>query len=137
MNERKAKPLQVELSTCIAVTVCGLNLHNSFLPDTVWALLFPVVAILGLIHCIVVLFLDMTKGTEQELAREERDERNLMIQDRASWFCWRVENVLLIVVWACFVLFSPLDRVNYVLYWIIILRYWLFFATRWWMNRKY
>ena len=60
-----------------------------------------------------------------------------MIQDRASWFCWRVENVLLIVVWACFVLFSPLDRVNYVLYWIIILRYWLFFATRWWMNRKY
>ena len=77
MNERKAKPLQVELSTCIAVTVCGLNLHKSFLPDTVWACLFPVVAILGLIHCIVVLFLDM----EQELAREERDERNLMIQD--------------------------------------------------------
>lgn len=137
MNERKAKPLRGELSTCIAVTVCGLNMHKSFLPDTLWARLFPVLIILGLVLCIVMLFLDMTKGTEQELAREERDERNLMIQDRASWFCWRAENVLLLVVWACFLLFSPLEWVSYVLYWIIILRYWLFFATRWWMNRKY
>lgn len=137
MNERKAKPLRVELSTCIAVTVCGLNMHKSFLPDTLWARLFPVLTILGLVLCIVMLFLDMTKGTEQELAREAQDERNLMLQDWAAWFCRKIESVVWIATWIGVSLFTNLNTISYALYWIIILRYWLFFATRWWMNRKY
>ena len=144
MSERKAKPLRADLITCISVTVCGLNLHRSYLPDALWTRLFPVLAILGGLLCILALFLDITKGTEEELEREAQDERNLMIQDRASWFCWRAENVLLIVAWAGLILFMRQDFTNhalywmsYVLYWVIILRYWFFFVTRWWLNRKY
>ena len=140
MSERKVKPLRAELVTCIAITVCGLNLHKSFFPHTLWTRLFPVFAIVGMILCILLWFLDFTKGTEEELEREKRDERNLVIQDRASWFCWRVENVLLITVFGVCPLFLRYEityTISYVLYWIILLRYWLFFATRWWMNRNY
>ena len=140
MSERKAKPLRAELITCIGVTISGLNMHKLFLPHALWARLFPVFAIVGMILCILLWFLDLTKGTEEELEREKRDERNLAIQDRASWFCWRVENVLLITAFGACILFLRYEityTISYVLYWIIILRYWLFFAARWRMNQKY
>ncbi len=137
MKNRLAKPLREELITCVAVTVFGINMHKGVFSNELWLRVFPILSILGLGLCVLMLFLDVTKGSEKELGREMRDERNLMIQDQASRFCWRAENVLLILVWAGFALFSSLYVVSYVLYWTIILRYWLSFLTRWWMNRRY
>lgn len=140
MKDRKAKPLRTELITCISITVCGMSMNRSLLPSTLWQRITPFVLILGIILCVWMLILDWTKGTEAELEREEQDERNLMILDRASWFCWRVENVLLITAFAACILFLRYEityAISCVLYWIIILRYWLLFAARWWMNRKY
>lgn len=140
MKDRKAKPLRTELITCISVTVCGMNMNRSLLSNTLWLRIAPFVLILGIILCVWMLILDWTKGTKEELEREEQDERNLMIQDWASWFCWRVENVLLITALVVCILFLHYEityTICFVLYWIVILRYWLFFAARWWMNRKY
>ncbi len=130
MNERKAKPLREELIACITLLVCGAGIHRYYVPQIV-------VVVLGLVLCIWMFMLEVTKGTPEELDREARDERNLMLQDRAAWFCRKVENVLWIVGWIAVSLFTELDTISYVIYWIIILRYWLFFLTRWWMNRKY
>lgn len=130
MNERKAKPLREELLACIALLVCGANMHRYFVP-------IAVIVVLGLALCIWSFILEVTKGSPEELDREARDERNLMIQDRAAWFCRKVENILLIVVWIGVSLYTEQYTLSYVIYWIIMLRYWLFFASRWWMNRKY
>ena len=130
MKPRKAKPLREELIACISMLVCGVSMHRAFAPETV-------IAIVGIALCVWMFVLEVIKGSPEELDREARDERNLMIQDRASWFCRKVENAVWIVAWIGISLFTELDTVSYALYWIIVLRYWLFFFLRWWLNRKY
>lgn len=130
MKPRKAKPLREELIACISLLLCGAGVHRHYVPQTV-------VVVLGLALCIWMLVLESTKGSLEELDREARDERNLMLQDRAAWFCRKIESLVWIAAWIGVSLFTELNTISYALYWIIILRYWLFFATRWWMNRKY
>ncbi len=44
---------------------------------------------------------ELSPNEQKEMDREERDERNRMLQERASWLCWQGETVLLTV---CFLL---------------------------------
>ena len=130
MKSRRAKPMREELISCITILICGAGIHRYYMPVSV-------IAVLGIPLCLWMLVLDVTKGSPEELDREARDERNLMLQDRAAWLCRKLENALWITVWIGISLYTELATISYAIYWIIILRYWLFFFLRWRLNRKY
>ena len=43
------------------------------------------------------IYLNMSEETQKLVDREERDERNRMLQERTSWLCWQGETVLFVL----------------------------------------
>lgn len=43
------------------------------------------------------IYLNMPEEAQKRVDREERDERNRMLQERASWLCWQGETVVFMV----------------------------------------
>ena len=60
---------------------------------------------------------------QRDVDREERDERNLMLRDRAAWLCWQGEEIVFAA--AVFVFLCVTDKVSWHvllligLFWII------------------
>ncbi len=60
-----------------------------------------------------------------------------MIQAKAALFCQKVEDWGLILLFALFALVLDMREKAYMIYWFLFLRFCLYAATRWWMNRNY
>ena len=137
MNPRKARPLIDDLISCFCLVLIGLS-GAPFIPD--WLLSFKLPLILAL--CAAAFWLEwkrrrLPEADKQDMKRGEQDERNLMILDRACWLSSQIEDWALL---ALFVLCGAClhNRVlAYAFYWVLIARKFLFFAARWWLNRKY
>lgn len=75
---------------------------------------------------------------QARLDREDQDERNLMLRDRAAWLCWRGEEVLFAAglgIAYCMDLLVP--QILYPIFLLVLLRLTVYRLVRWWLNRKF
>ena len=60
-----------------------------------------------------------------------------MIQEKASYYSRQAEDLILIGLFAVFSIGFQRYEIGYAFMWFMIGRFWLSFAIRWWLNRKY
>ena len=78
----------------------------------------------------------MTPEEQREAKRENSDERSRMILDKATKYCWNIEDGLLLVGLVVFVFWNK-PAVYSVLYVVLAIRVLTCTALRWWLERKY
>lgn len=137
MKQRKARSLRGEFINCLCVTGAGINLFPVNFSLKLWSKLQPFAIGVSMLVFVVAFYLQFSGGSEEEVDREERDERNRMIQDISSDLGRKVETTILLAAYLIFGLFMKYYTIAIVLYWVLILRFWLYLLLRWWMNRKY
>ena len=129
----KNRPLKDDLLQCLCLLAIGLISYSPFIPEAIENILHPALFIL----LVVLLLVSLALEEQRDLARESRDERSLMIQSKAALLCHKAEDWGLLLLFTLFVLILDRREIGYVLYWVLVLRLCLFFAIRWWLNRKY
>lgn len=78
----------------------------------------------------------MTPEEQREAKRENSDERSRMIVDKATKYCWNIEDGLLLVGLVVFVFWNR-PAVYSVLYAVLTVRVLVCTTIRWWLERKY
>lgn len=138
----KNRPLKDDLLQCLCLLAIGLISYSPFIPEAIENILHPALFILLVVLLLVSLAQEqqrrnMSLEEQRDLARESRDERSLMIQSKAALLCHKAEDWGLLLLFTLFVLILDRREIGYVLYWVLVLRLCLYFAIRWWLNRKY
>lgn len=133
MKRRQA--LRDEGMACATMLFIGLSNTTSISRDLRHKI-FPFL-VLAMVLCLAAYWYQTSKYSQQELEREEQDERNRMIQEKASWYSRQIEDWALIALFAVFSLGLKRYEIAYTLLWFLIGRYLLSFGVRWWLNRKY
>lgn len=136
MSSKKVQPLIDDLLSGLCILCCGLT--APFISDEWNRFSFPLIAFI----LAAWMFLSwrrerLSEEEKRDVKRGESDERNLMVREKAAWLSSQLEYWLLIALF--FIFGIVLDRydIAFVFYWILIVRWFLFLAARWWMNRKY
>ena len=127
--------LRDEGMACVSMLFIGLT-NTTFIPRGLRHKMFPFLVV-AVVLCLAIYWYQLSQYSEQELTREGKDERNRMIQEKASWYSRRAEDWILIGLYAVFTLGFQQYTIGYSLLWFMIGRYVLSFCIRWWLNRKY
>lgn len=81
---------------------------------------------------------ELSPDEQKEIDREERDERNRMLQERTSWLCWQGETVLFTV---CFLFVSFVfelgSSVLLLVCGLYVARWWIYEAVYRRLDKKY
>lgn len=138
----KNRQLKDDLMQCLCMLAVGLGNYSPFIPERMKNFLGPILLVFLIIMLVAALGLeqqrrDLPPEEKRDLERESRDERSLMIQAKAALFCQKVEDWGLILLFALFALVLDMREKAYMIYWFLFLRFCLYAATRWWMNRNY
>ncbi|MCI8551380.1 MAG: hypothetical protein HFF56_00045 [Lawsonibacter sp.] len=131
MIRRKSTLFEQGLN-CIVMLVVGIVTAPVF-PYPLQHRLLPF-AILGLpLVCLA----DSWYRSKENIKRAQKDERNQMILDKAVWYCYQVEDWILIGLIAVFGVCFEQYELSQLLLWILVGRSVLTFCVRWWLSRKY
>ena len=139
---KESRAMQDDLISC--VTILGFSIF--YIPDHLelesW---HRTIMTVGLLFCIAEMILRlwrlrrnkrMTPEEQREAKRENSDERSRMILDKATKYCWSIEDALLLIGFVVFV-FREQPTVYSVLYAVLAVRILACTALRWWLDRKY
>ena len=74
---------------------------------------------------------------QRDLDRQWEDERGRMVERQAAYVCRRAEDFLLVGLYCLFNWKMGQPDAASVVFLFMVLRLILFFAVRWWLNRKY
>lgn len=137
---KDVRTMKDDLIQCLTLLLLGLGIWAPFIPKDIKEILMPALLVLYVGLGLASMWLRrrrrrLSPAEQRDLERESRDERAQMIRDRAAWYCWTVELLVLMAV-LCILVFSDCEFA-YVVYWITFAHYCLFIAMRWWLNRKY
>ncbi len=86
---------------------------------------------------ILIYLIQISRRSMKDIEREDRDERNRMIQEKASWYSRQAEDWTLLGLSVFFTVFLHEYKIGYALMFFMVGRYWLSFGIRLWLNRKY
>lgn len=120
---------------CVALLGFGIS-NAPFIPEKIRHTLFPFL-LLALVADLIVSCYWQAQHSKEDMKREQKDERNQMILERAVWYCHTAEDWLLLGLYAIFGLYLHQYEIAYTMYWILIGRFLFTFCARWWLNRKY
>jgi len=136
VKPKKVQSITSDLMGCFCILVCGLA--APFIPDELGSFACPLALLL------IVAYISMrlqrrrlSEADKRDMKRNETDERSLMILERAAWLSSEMEQWLLIGLFALFGLALSRMDIAYTIYWVIIVRRFLFVAARWWVDREY
>ncbi len=136
MKPKKVQPITDDLMGCFCILICGLA--APFIPERLENFALPLALLLLIVSIpLWVRRRRMPEADKRDMKRNETDERSLMILERAAWLSSMMEDWLLVGLFFIFGLLLSRRDVAYALYWILIVRRFLFVAVRWWVNRKY
>lgn len=121
--------------SCVILLVLGIS-NTSFVPPALRGGLDSVLLLIMILVALTVLSHEAARS-KKDIQREQKDERNQMILERAVWYCRQAEDWILLGLYAMFTLFLHKYEVANVILWILTGRSLLSFAIRWWLNRKY
>ncbi len=136
MKPKKVQPITDDLMGCFCILVCGLV--APFIPEELGSFARPLALLLIVVYISLRLQRRrLSEADKRDMKRNETDERSLMILERAAWLSSEMEHWLLVGLFALFGLVLSRMDIAYTLFWVIIVRRFLFVAARWWVNRKY
>lgn len=139
---RESKAMQNDLISCMTILGMGIFYISDHLELEPWHWTIMTV---GVVLSIAGMTLRlwrlrrndrMTPEEQREAKRENSDERSRMIVDKATKYCWNIEDGLLLVGLVVFVFWNR-PAVYSVLYAVLTVRVLVCTALRWWLERKY
>lgn len=150
MKQVNGKPKKWQWMLSVGLILTGLLLQLPPFPGVLRDRLAPPLLMSGFVVLLVLWrrvekFEDLPLEEQKEREREDRDERNQMIYEKAAWRCWQGETVLFIAAYILAGLFwekiPVINQTSPRIFSLLLLLYWIriliFELVRWWMNRKY
>ena len=81
---------------------------------------------------------ELSPEEQRDADREERDERNLMIRDRAAWLCWQGEEIVFAAAALVFLYITEVSwRVLLLIGLFGIVHMLAYTVVRRWLDKKY
>lgn len=139
---RENKALQDDLIACVSILGQSTFVVSANLKFKQWRLTIAAVGAVLLIAAMVLRAWRvrrnkrMTPEEQREAKRETSDERSQMLQSKAMEYFWQVENVLLLLALAVFIIRNQ-PAIYCVLYVALVVRTLGCTALRWWLEQKY
>ena len=139
---KESRAMQDDLISCVTILGFSIFYISDHLELEPW---HRTIMTVGLLFCIAEMILRlwrlrrnkrMTPEEQREAKRENSDERSRMILDKATKYCWSIEDALLLIGFVVFV-FREQPTVYSVLYAVLAVRILACTALRWWLDRKY
>lgn len=139
---KESRAMQDDLISCVTILGFSIFYISDHLELEPW---HRTIMTVGLVFCIAEMILRlwrlrrnkrMTPEEQREAKRENSDERSRMILDKATKYCWSIEDALLLIGFVVFV-FREQPTVYSVLYAVLAVRILACTALRWWLDRKY
>ena len=139
---KESRAMQDDLISCVTILGFSIFYISDHLELEPW---HRTIMTVGLVFCIAEMILRlwrlrrnkrMTPEEQREAKRENSDERSRMILDKATKYCWSIEDALLLIAFVVFVFREP-PAVYSVLYAVLAVRILACTALRWWLDRKY
>lgn len=139
---KESRAMQDDLISCVTILGFSIFYISDHLELEPW---HRTIMTVGLVFCIAEMILRlwrlrrnkrMTPEEQREAKRENSDKRSRMILDKATKYCWSIEDALLLIGFVVFV-FREQPAVYSVLYAVLAVRILACTALRWWLDRKY
>lgn len=134
MTNKKSTLFQ-QGTTCVTLLVIGIS-GTPLIPQDLRGKIFPLALLILALNLFITIY-HQVKHSEKDIKREQRDERNQMILERAALYSCRAGDWILLVLCAVFGLLFNRFEISYTLIWVLIGRNLLFFCIRWRLDKKY
>lgn len=132
---KKRSTLFEQGTSCVSLLAIGISCTPLIYQD-LRSKIFPFALLILALNFFITIY-HQFKHSEKDIKREQRDERNQMILERAAWYSCQVGDLILLALSAVFgLLFDQFD-ISYTLIWVMIGRNLLTFCIRWSLNWKY
>lgn len=137
MRRSTRKPTKWDWYLCAGVVMAGALLLPTRWSDAAGGLILVGAGLLTGLMVQRHSYRILPEEAQRRADREEQDERNRMLRERAGWICWRAESLL----WAAAALVFVNVTEHYKLAWLVLglwtLRLLAERAVYVWLNRKY
>lgn len=142
MKRKSGKPQKWEWALSIGLTLSGLLLMLPIFPELLRERLPPVLLSTGSILLVIAIlqffiFKSLPPEEQREREREYRDERNVMISEKAANMVLAGETVGLLVLIVVYGLLFENQAVFQLLVWVNFFRMVGMVLTQWLVGRKY